>query len=256
MAGMGKSASAGSLVNAGATMSHVPKRASQHGVHLPSWEVLPTSLKPGQASLESHVYAEEARPLTETYLQADMPIPSVYQKTISRLLGPEHYKDRTKPIRQGEPPESSAGHRGTSHWSSTYRQTYTEASVEGAQYHRQHGPSYQAANPPTCVGGGGVHSSYQQEFGLPGSDPRHKVDPNKARIPVLKSDLTFGTAKGTMHMPGYNGFLATNTRSPHVARVESGVNLRSTDKSNLTQQFQCAHLRRYATAPTVCKSSD
>lgn len=35
---------------------------------------------------------------------------------------------------------------------------------------------------------------------------------------------------------GYNGFLPLNTRNPYCARVESGANLRTNDKSHITDQ--------------------
>jgi hypothetical protein len=35
---------------------------------------------------------------------------------------------------------------------------------------------------------------------------------------------------------GYNGFLPLNTRNPYVARVASGTNLRTNDKSHITDQ--------------------
>jgi hypothetical protein len=38
MAGLQKSASSPALINAGASMSHVPKRATQHALFLASWE--------------------------------------------------------------------------------------------------------------------------------------------------------------------------------------------------------------------------
>jgi len=237
MAGMGRSQSTGALVSAGAAMSHVPKRATQHSCFLASWEVLPTQLKPGQHSVEKHVFSEESRREPLTYLQEELPPSSVYQKTISQLTAPKDYKNPVQPIRQKEPPAEGQGHRGAGHWTSTSRSTHTQAAVVGATYHRQHGPSYQAANPPTCIGGGGPQSQYQEDYGVHGSDPRNRVDKTSANMPVMKTALTAGTAKGTLHMPGYNGFLPLNTRNPYCARVESGATLRTNDKTNLTQQF-------------------
>lgn len=37
-------------------------------------------------------------------------------------------------------------------------------------------------------------------------------------------------------LPGYNGFLPTNTRNPYCARVESGATARTNDKSHITDQ--------------------
>ncbi|CAJ1330339.1 unnamed protein product [Effrenium voratum] len=238
MAGLGKSASAGALVNAGAALSHVPKRATQHALFLASWEVPPPALKPSEASSGSRaVYSEEAPDLKTTYLQERLFPDSVYRETISKLTVPDHYKAPTQPIKQAEPPASSVGHRGAAHWSSTYKTAHDDNAVTGAVYHRQNGPSYQAANPPTCIGGAGAISSMSEDFGVYGSDPRSKVDPMLDRIPIMKTALTRGTPKGTLHIPGYHGFLPLNTRNPYVARVESGATVRTNDKSHITDQF-------------------
>mmetsp|Transcript_167591 Transcript_167591/g.538207 ORF Transcript_167591/g.538207 Transcript_167591/m.538207 type:complete len:278 (+) Transcript_167591:107-940(+) len=235
---MQRSVSAGSLVNAGVQqLSHMPKRATQHGCYMPSWEVPPTDLKPGQTSLTRQVYAEEAKRLEDTYINADRPADSHYCEAIAKILTPEAYKNPTKPILQKEP-GAGYGHHGTAHWKSTSHAQHDPNSIAGAVYSRQHGPSYQAANPPTCVGAGVVHSTYSEFHGKYGSDPRHKVHPLAEKMPTFKTMLTVGTAKGTNHIPGYNGHLPMNTNNPHVARVASGATLRSVDKTNLTAQFQ------------------
>jgi hypothetical protein len=103
--------------------------------------------------------------------------------------------------------------------------------------HRQNGPSYQAVNPPSCVGGAAVKSAYHEDYGHYGSNPCDKVARHHTSMPVIKSALTRGTPKGTGHMPGYQGYLPGNTSNPYVARVEAGGTLRSTDKSNLTEIY-------------------
>lgn len=65
--------------------------------------------------------------------------------------------------------------------------------------------------------------------------PRYGSDPRTRPIP-RKTVLTAGTPKGTYHIPGYMGFLPTNTRNPYVARVESGK-IRSNDRSHITDQY-------------------
>eukprot|EP00416_Gambierdiscus_australes_P045887 CAMPEP_0171106206 /NCGR_PEP_ID=MMETSP0766_2-20121228/64268_1 /TAXON_ID=439317 /ORGANISM="Gambierdiscus australes, Strain CAWD 149" /LENGTH=276 /DNA_ID=CAMNT_0011567249 /DNA_START=96 /DNA_END=926 /DNA_ORIENTATION=- len=233
---MGRSQSASSLRMAGSKLTHIPKRASQHGIFLPCNEVAPISLKPGQKSLQRQVYCEEAKPLEETYLQPDMPAASVYSKSISNVLKPDDYRDPTKPIIPGEAPPGG-GHWGAGHWKSEYRSNIDSRAVDGATYYRQHGPPYQTLNPPTCVSAGVLSSSFREDYGLYGSDPRDKVRPDAEKMPVFKSSLTMGTAKGTMHIPGYQGFLPANVRNEAVARVEMGTTLRSTDKTNLTETF-------------------
>merc|ERR1712113_1293051 len=141
--------------------------------------------------------------------------------------------------------EATESHQGTAHWRSEYKSALNEGAVHGATYHRQHLPSYQASNPPTCIGRNEELSSYHEEYGKRGSDPRHKIGHLDDRLPVFKTTLTQGTAKGTKHMPGYQGFLPSNTSNPHVARVERGETLRSIDKTNLSEQFH-ANLLGYA----------
>lgn len=217
-------------------MSHIPRRATQHGIFMPSHEVVPTSLKPGQASMQRQVYVEEAKTLEDNFLQQDRPTESAYSKLHSSHTKPQDYMEPTKPIKPTAAP-GGGGHWNTAHWRSEYRSSMDDRSIDGAKYHRQFGPSYQATNPPTCVGAAALVSAYHEEFGTKGSDPRQRVRPDADRMPVFRTGLTPGTHKGTHHIPGYSGFLPTNTRNPYVARVESGANMRSTDKTNLVQVY-------------------
>jgi len=214
----------------------VPKRATQHGVHLAGYEVPPATMKSGQGGrVERQVYTEEAKLNEETYMEADLPKGSNYARSHSVCTAPNDYKYQ-KAVKPGEPLEEG-GHRGCSHWQSSSKSSHSHDALKGAVAHRQHGPSYQALNPPTCVGGAGMTSTFREDFGMHGSNPRHKMIAGHARMPVFKTALTLGTPKGTCHMPGYHGFLPSNTSNPMVARVEDGANLRSTDKTNLTAEF-------------------
>jgi hypothetical protein len=252
---MGRSQSATSLRVAGVEMSHIPKRATQHSVYLPGYEVQLTSLKPGQVSVQRQVYMEEAKPLEEPYAAPDGPKKSTYQDHHSTYTKPHHYMNPTQPIVPSEPPEASLGHQGTGHWRSEYKSVVNDDAVQGSTYHRQTGPSYQAANPPTCVGRPEDSSSYQDDFGKKGTTPWDKVNLSTERLPVFKTALTFGTPKGTGHIPGYQGFLPTNTSNPHVARVEGGSSTRLVDKSNLTEQFH-TNLITYAGHKPANASND
>lgn len=238
MAGMGRSSSTPALSTAGkgVLMSHIPKRATQHGSYTPGYEVPPTQLKPGQFSLERQLYSEEAKDHEETYMESDLEKGSVYQRSIVSRLVPSDYYYPRKAIRQTEP-EEGGGHHGTAHWKSEYRSNVNDAARFDVVLHRQNGPSYQIANPPTCVGGGEVLGTYSEAFGKHGSNPRDKLKPGETRLPVMKTALTVGTTKGTMHIPGYQGFLATNTANSKVAAIAHGGTMRSTDKSNLTEAF-------------------
>mmetsp|Transcript_61889 Transcript_61889/g.178129 ORF Transcript_61889/g.178129 Transcript_61889/m.178129 type:complete len:269 (+) Transcript_61889:74-880(+) len=222
--------------SASASWLHVPKRAVQHGCYLPSHEVPPVDLKPGQRSLQRQVYAEEAKPLSETYLQPDRPADSVYAVGHSKLLGPSAYKDPAQKIVQKEPP-GGYGHHQVAHWKSTSHSFHNHGAVAGAVYHRQNGPSYQAANPPTCVSQLLPISTCADYHGRHGDNPRDRVCPVTGQLLLHRNTLTTGTHKGTMHIPGYSGHLPHNTSNPHAARVAHGASLRSVDKTNLTAQF-------------------
>jgi hypothetical protein len=236
MATMAKSSSSSSLRVAGVEMSHIPKRATQHSVYLPGYELQLTCLKPGQLEMTRQVYTQEAKDLDKTHSGEKLAPTSVYDGMVATYVKPEDYMNPTRPIRPTEPPEESLGHQGTGHWRSEYKSAVNDSALQGAVYHRQTGPSYQAANPPTCIGRPEDYSTYQMEHGK--TPPLDKVIHTSPSLPVFKHALTFGTPKGTMHMPGYQGFLPYNTANPHVARVEKGENLRiTTDKTNLTEQF-------------------
>lgn len=243
---MNRSESAPALKSAGATMTHmhIPKRATQHGTFLPQWETQLIDLKVGQNSVTRNVYALEAKPLSETYLHQDRPMKSVYNNM--QQAKPDHYKDPVRPVKPSEPSEY-CGHRGTSHWGSESKHAHSLAAIEGAQYNRQDGPSYQAANPPTCVSRGEQLSCFQEFHGKHGfagplstmERPHHGFSTGSQavfKMPVSTHELTKGTHKGTLHIPGYQGFIPTNTSNPFCARVASGADLRE-KKSMLTSQF-------------------
>lgn len=234
---MRKSLSTGALKAAAELkLSHMPKRATQHGVFLPSYEVLPPPLKEGQEGVQRHMYMDEAPMLKDTYIAVDMPETSEYSRTLGSQTRPLDYKNPVKPMRPGEPAEGG-GHHNVAHWGSTYKSSHNSDAVHGAVQHRQNGPSYQAVNPPTCVGGVAAYSAYTEDFGRRGSNPNQRMVRGQASMPVLKTVLTLGTPKATKHIPGYQGFLPTNTSNPYVARVEAGHDLRSVDKTNLTHTF-------------------
>jgi hypothetical protein len=194
-------------------------------------------LKPGQVSLDRQLYQQEVKDNEETYFETDIEKGSVYMKQMVQRLVPTDYHNPQKPIRQTEPPPGE-GHHGTGHWKSEYRSNVNDAARFDTMLYRQNGPSFQVANPPTCVGGGNLLSTSQEQYGLYGHDPRNKLVPGQTKMPTLKSALTVGTTKGTAHIPGYQGFMATNTTNPKVATSAHGGNMRSTDKSNLTQTYR------------------
>merc|ERR1712136_116812 len=63
------------------------------------------------------------------------------------------------------------------------------------------------------MGGQAGASTYCEDFGLLGSNPRSLIKPDEAAMPVIRNSLNFGTTKGTGHIPGYQGFLSA---APHA----------------------------------------
>lgn len=200
-------------------------------------EVAPVALKPGQASLDRQLYTNEARAHEETYVAADNPKGSIYGVNHSGWTRPEDYMDVVKPFLPTEP-KTAGGHHGTAHWGSEYRNSHSEAAVAGAKKHAQLGPAHRPCNPPSCVGRSEDRTGYWDDFGKPGTRPLDKLDLSSDKLPQFRTHLTRGTTKCTSHMPGYQGFLASNTTNPNVARVEQGKTLRTTyHKANLTEEF-------------------
>lgn len=231
---------AGAGMRAVRAMSHIPKRATQHGVFLSGAEASITSLKPGQDQLHrQNFYLTEAKALQETYISQDQFKDSVYSKSISKLTLPEDYHEPARPIR----PAATTGayksgfYAGTGHWKSEYDHKFHPDSLKGSKTHRQYGPPYEMLNPPTCVSQPNDLSFYQREFGVYGSNPRDRLRPGDTMLPKQKHELTVGTTKGTCHIPGYQGFLPTNTNNPKVAAIEAGESVRTVDKTNVTEIY-------------------
>jgi len=244
-------------------MAHMPKRATQHGVFLSGSEAPIASLKPGQEELHrQHFYTTEAKPLHETYLSADAFKETLYQKQQSKLTLPEDYVDRQRPVITKAQEMFGmgnsgvvGGYSGTDHWTSEYKHIFHEGTGAKKRVAKQYGAPYQMGDPPCCVSQPMMMSFYQREFGTYGSNPRHRIQHGDTKLPVQKSDLTVGTTKGTSHVPGYQGFLPTNTNNPKVAAVEAGTSNRSVDKTNITEIFHL-NLPGYAGHKPSCASND
>lgn len=238
-------------------MAHVPKRATQHGLFLPGAEAPVVSLKPGQQELERRgFYTTEAKALEETYLSQDQFNESIYAKAISHGTLPVDYEDPQKPTqkRNAAATAGTGGHMGTGHWRSEYRGAYESDSLTQVSYKRQHGPPFETQAPPACVSQPNELSFYQQEFGVYGSDPRTRIPKDASRVPVEKTDLTRGTTKGTAHIPGYQGYIPTNTNNSKVKSIESGEQIREVSKSNLVDIYHL-NIPGYAgTVPTNAKN--
>lgn len=219
---------------AGRELSHIPKRATQHTVFLSGDEVQPVSLKVGVRELKRQMYTEEADLHHETYLDTDNEKGSQYQRAIGNWTIPDDYKNPRAPIRQKQN-NFGCGHQGSAHWRSESHSSHNDDALEGSKKYRQFGPSYRPSNPPTCVGRGEEPSSYQQDFGKLGHNPTRLVE-GVNKNPVIKSALTYGTCKGTKHIPGYQGYLSQVT--PLSGTPEPGGEERTTfDKTNLHENF-------------------
>jgi hypothetical protein len=194
-------------------------------------------LKPGQDQLcRQNYYTTEAKDIEETYIAQDQFNHSEYNKNIAQRTLPVDYEDPQKPTR---PPivENTCGHIGTAHWKSEYGATFTPDSIVGAVHHHQIGPPFEPVNPPSVVSAPNELSMYSKDFGQYGSDPRARLSRYDTKLPNPKTELTVGTTKGTSHIPGYQGFLPTNTNNPRVAAIEAGEHIRGVDKANLCEIF-------------------
>jgi hypothetical protein len=192
-------------------------------------------------------YTAESKALEETYLSQDQFKKSVYCKNVSQLTQPVDYKDPQKPIPPVVSGGSATGHYGATHWKTEYKNTF-EKPKEPPAYKRQVGPPFEVQNPPACVSQPNELSFYQHEFGVYGSDPRSKISKNDTELVAVKTDLTRGTTKSTKYIPGYQGFIPTNTNNPKVAEIEKGERIRSNDKNNLVEIY---HLNIPGYAGTV-----
>eukprot|EP00401_Gymnodinium_catenatum_P019682 CAMPEP_0117530044 /NCGR_PEP_ID=MMETSP0784-20121206/38140_1 /TAXON_ID=39447 /ORGANISM="" /LENGTH=260 /DNA_ID=CAMNT_0005326375 /DNA_START=30 /DNA_END=812 /DNA_ORIENTATION=+ len=219
-------------------MAHIPRRATQHGLFEPSHDTPLVALKPGQADLrDSAIFDEEAKPPREVYLTQDQTRESVYASTIGVMTLPEDYASPVKPIR---PPRSVVGatgagiaSSGTAHWVSEYRATSQTEPPEvplrspGRWINRLDG-----------FGRSGEPSSYAQEYGRYGSDPREKLPAGATKLPVFRQSLNFGTTKGTHFMPGYQGFIPSHQRHSNAMEPPpEGSEPRSIDKANLHETY-------------------
>jgi len=223
-----------------ACQAHIPKRATQHGIHLAGSEITPPELKPGQTDLRRQdLYTSEAKPVQAPYLFQDQFQDSSYSRSLARITLPEDYVD---PVAAFKPPDvrpdvSDAG--GTAHWTSEYKAALNQAAPEDTQFGRPYFPMENFEENPTSLGRGSVSSSYQEEFGKYRSNPRDKIGIGSAQGFSVKKSMDAGTTKGTRHIPGYQGFIPGNTFSEEVARIEKGDFSRSVDKTNIEQTYHC-----------------
>jgi len=235
---LGRSASSSSIRAAGVQATHIPRRAANHGLYVGFEESARPALKPGQTHLsDRQLYSSEAVALPSTYLQGHMPNGSQYVRMGQHVAAQNYAESAAKTQRPPRTKDDGGGHRSASHWRSEYQTNMHEDSIAGAVQHRQFGPSYQAANPAVCLSAPFAATTNQEGFGHYGSNPTHRMSHEDSRMPVLRADTHKGTVKGTNHIPGYSGFLASNTVNPLVARVEQGGLTRCTEKHLMTDNF-------------------
>lgn len=227
-----------------APTTHVPKRAVQHSIFTPSQEVTPIALKPGQTELHFNgLYTSEIKVTTncreKPALLQDSQNISEYANSINSATQVKDYVNTVRPRRFEEKEKGES--KSAAHW----RSEYAASSTEGAS--RMVTPRMTAAQilasrhmpiPRSCKPRGETDTCHLADFGRQGSDPRDKVAAGSTKCPLFKSSLTAGTHKGTLHPPGYQGFIPSYPGfSGALNRIEQGETLRSTDKTNIVQIF-------------------
>jgi len=214
-------------------MAHVPNRATQHGLFRTNAETPTTSLKPGQQELRGNtVYAQEAKPHRETYITQDQTKETIYTSSLAKSMLSEDYVEPVKPFK----PTSTLVeglNSGTAHWCSEYKAT---SRVEGPPT-RSMPMRRKEGEQMGTVGRAAEQSSYMQEFGKLGSDPRDHIVPGLGKLPVLRHALNNGTTKGTQHLPGYQGYIPYQVNTTEAARGADGAGERKVDKTNAAQTF-------------------
>lgn len=226
--------------------AHIPKRATQHSTFLCGSETLPPALKPGQKELyRQNLYNEETRPLKEPYLYQDQVSKSEYMHDMSSLLT-EDFVNRTTPYR---PPDAQRQLElglslvttikdgpSAQHWKSVYTQASSDqATQEFVEFGRPQRDIDDDRGHQSMLTRGANKTSYQEDFGTHGSNPRDKILPSGGL--TFKRDLDHGTTKGTCHLPGYQGYIPSNTCLAEVARVARGEVTRCVDKTNIDQTY-------------------
>jgi hypothetical protein len=196
-------------------------------------ESVPPALKPGQKDLfRQDLYAEEAKPAEEPYLVQDHFNQTAYKKDLARTLT-EDYIYKTTPHKP--PTVTCAGEEGgTQHWRSEYKSSINASVQEEAEFGRPWFPNEDNVKQQSMLTRGSGNSTYAEEFGKYGSNPRDKI--LKGGL-TWKKELDAGTTKGTFHIPGYQGYIPSNVCLAEVARVEKGENTRSIDKTNIDQTY-------------------
>lgn len=214
-------------------LDHVPKRATQHSVYLASDEAPLPGLKPGQLvpeRVDFYTTAAESRPLRETYLTANQTNDSVYNVYTSKNGILDDYRDKVAakaPATQTNDPgpdPTKKVHRGSDHYTSEYDATFT---TPVGEYKRFRGPMFKPTNPQTCISQPAGESMNRSDYGKYGSKPRDIFPRDAESYPDKKTDLTSGTTTGTHHIPGYQGFLPTNTHNDKCRAIEQGVEPRA-----------------------------
>mmetsp|Transcript_32155 Transcript_32155/g.75509 ORF Transcript_32155/g.75509 Transcript_32155/m.75509 type:complete len:265 (-) Transcript_32155:91-885(-) len=217
-------------------MAHIPKRTPQHGLFVPLEEVMPPELKPGQKELHRRdMYSSQLPPREETYITKDGFRETTYGKTISNVTEPEDYVYTTQPMPMAAPPPRHRDDTGTRHWRSEYNAAMGREALDDAEYFRQVGDPNVSRQPPAKHHPVADVSLNQEDFGEYGTDPRDKIGAFDDKLPVIHTDRSAGTTKGTVHLPGYQGHLPVNPRNSWRLRAETGMTPRSLAKVNPTQ---------------------
>eukprot|EP00928_Gymnodinium_smaydae_P061860 TRINITY_DN45839_c0_g1_i1.p1 TRINITY_DN45839_c0_g1~~TRINITY_DN45839_c0_g1_i1.p1 ORF type:complete len:264 (-),score=29.72 TRINITY_DN45839_c0_g1_i1:317-1108(-) len=209
-------------------MAHIPRRATQHGLYVPTSEQPVVALKPGQDIADGNLYKAECKPYQKPYFNRDHIRDSVYTSALAGVPLPEDYLFTNKPYKPSETSRiKGGGSSGTSHWASEYKAT---------RVGRPASPHYSMHNDvevPEAGGMAGRLTTYEDEFGRQGSDPRDLIAPGATELPVRCGALAAGTTKGTNFVPGYQGFIPVAPCTKEAVRAASAATPRRIDKSSI-----------------------
>lgn len=218
-------------------MPHVPKRAVQHGVFVSGEEVSPPCLKPGQTELFRRTTPAVLKP--DSFRQQALTTLTEYSASLAQNTTPWDYANPIRPFRRPVATAtngsfSSRGSSSSAHWQSEYR---AASKVQDCATPRCEA-SKRTSLPLDSLGCVEHLSAYLADFGRFGSNPRDQISSDDTKLPVCTNSLTHGSTKGTMHTPGYQGFIPSSTISMEVARVAAATQARSVDKTNIVDIFQ------------------
>ena len=131
----------------------------------------------------------------------------------------------------------------TAHWSSTYRNV--NEVVDASEKIKSRRPLWSINRQAYSSSRGRYMTEFGEAFGKHGHNPRD-ILPNDATKQANKiNDLSVGSTKVTMHIPGYNGFIPQIDVNEKAVNQSKGQNARNTIvKQNIVENY-CVKLPGY-----------